>query len=279
MALLGGAAMVLSLDVTAESVAEHDHWHTHEHLPERLSIPGFLRGSRWTALSGRPRYFILYEVAELEVLTSAAYRERLNHPTPWTAKMMQSYRGMARGFCRVECSLGAGVGHVALLIKLAPAPAKGAMLQGWLVEDELPQLASRRGLASAQLLQAAAKPEMTAEQRIRGQDAALEWVLLVTGYDVDSVTALLKTFSSDQLERHGAAPGALAAIYQLDYSLSATEIAMASAKQKAAARRNIKKAASAARKKRSIAQLPKKTRSALGKQGAKVAKQKRKARR
>ena len=52
---------------------------------------------------------------------------------------------------------------------------------------------------------------------------------------------------------------------------------MATAKQKAAARRNIKKAASAARAKRTIAHLPKKTRTALGKQGAKVAKQKRRA--
>jgi len=52
---------------------------------------------------------------------------------------------------------------------------------------------------------------------------------------------------------------------------------MASEKQKAAARRNIKKAASAARRKRTIAHLPKKTRTALGKQAAKVAKQRRRA--
>jgi len=50
---------------------------------------------------------------------------------------------------------------------------------------------------------------------------------------------------------------------------------MASAKQKTAARRNVKKAAAAAKRKRTIAHLPKKTRTALGKQGAKVAKQKR----
>ncbi|HTP67658.1 MAG TPA: hypothetical protein VMJ35_02035 [Dongiaceae bacterium] len=45
---------------------------------------------------------------------------------------------------------------------------------------------------------------------------------------------------------------------------------MATAKQKAAARKNIKKAASAARKKKTIAHLPKDTRTALGKQGAKT---------
>jgi hypothetical protein len=48
---------------------------------------------------------------------------------------------------------------------------------------------------------------------------------------------------------------------------------MASAKQRAAARRNIKKAATAARRKRTISRLPKKTRTALGKQANKVKRQ------
>ena len=44
---------------------------------------------------------------------------------------------------------------------------------------------------------------------------------------------------------------------------------MATEKQRAAARENIKHAQSAAREKKTIAHLPKKTRTALGKQGAK----------
>ena len=52
---------------------------------------------------------------------------------------------------------------------------------------------------------------------------------------------------------------------------------MASEKQRAAARRNIKKAAAAAKRKKTIAHLPKRTRTALGKQAAKVARQKRAA--
>jgi ABC-type transport system involved in Fe-S cluster assembly fused permease/ATPase subunit len=50
---------------------------------------------------------------------------------------------------------------------------------------------------------------------------------------------------------------------------------MASAKQTSAARKNIKKAASAARKKKTIAHLPKSTRTALGKKGASAARKKR----
>jgi len=56
------------------------------------------------------------------------------------------------------------------------------------------------------------------------------------------------------------------------------EGSMASAKQRQAARKNIKKAAAAAKKKRTIANLPKSVRTALGKQAAKVAKQKRRKR-
>jgi len=53
---------------------------------------------------------------------------------------------------------------------------------------------------------------------------------------------------------------------------------MESEKQRQAARRNIKKAATAAKNIRTIAHLPKSTKTALGKQGAKVAKIKRQKR-
>jgi hypothetical protein len=53
---------------------------------------------------------------------------------------------------------------------------------------------------------------------------------------------------------------------------------MATAKQRKAARTNIKKATQAAKRKRTITRLPKSVRTALCKQGAKVAKQKRASR-
>jgi hypothetical protein len=50
---------------------------------------------------------------------------------------------------------------------------------------------------------------------------------------------------------------------------------MATEKQRQAAKRNVTKAIGAARKKRTIANLPAKTRTALGQQGAAVARRKR----
>lgn len=217
--------MVLSLDVAPEVIEEHDDWHTHEHLPERLSIPGFLRGSRWTALSGGPRYFILYEVADVGVLTSAAYLDRLNNPTPWTSKIMKSYRGMSRGLCRVERSFGAGIGQVALVVRFAPATAKQAPLRDWLTREALPALPSQRGLTSAHLLESAAKPEMTTEQQIRGRDAAVDWVVLVSGYSADRVRSLAENaLHPSCFERHGAMGPVASGTYRLDCSLTDGEM-------------------------------------------------------
>ena len=50
---------------------------------------------------------------------------------------------------------------------------------------------------------------------------------------------------------------------------------MSSARPRAAARANVRKAATAARRKRTITHLPKSVRTALGKQGAKAARRKR----
>ena len=50
---------------------------------------------------------------------------------------------------------------------------------------------------------------------------------------------------------------------------------MATQKQTAAAKRNVRRAAAAAKRSHSIASMPKKTRTALGKQGAAVAARKR----
>jgi len=54
MALLGNAAMLLSFDVAPDAIDEHDDWHTHEHLPERLSIPGFVGEPAGSRRKGNP---------------------------------------------------------------------------------------------------------------------------------------------------------------------------------------------------------------------------------
>jgi len=224
MPLLGQAAMVLSFDVALDAVREHDEWHTHEHLPERLSIPGFVRGSRWVALRGQPRYFVMYEVEQLATLTSQPYLDRLNNPSPWTSKMMPHYRGMTRGFCSVTGSFGYGTGGVGLLMRFKPAPAKESELREWLLQDCLPTLPRRSGIGSVHLFENATTPKMTTEQRIRGADAHPDWALFLTGYSEDALATVLRSdLGWPRLQRQGALEG-VDAMYQLQYSLTDREL-------------------------------------------------------
>src|SRR4029450_6446341 len=71
--MTASAAMLLWYDIVADQVAEHDEWHTREHFPERVGIPGFLSAERWVAREGTsPRYFVRYDVRDIGVLTSPA---------------------------------------------------------------------------------------------------------------------------------------------------------------------------------------------------------------
>lgn len=224
MPLLGQAAMLLSFDVAPDAMAEHDDWHTHEHLPERLSITGFLRGTRWVALGGGPRYLVLYEVAALDVLTSPAYLERLNSPTAWTSKLMLHYRGMKRGFCSVTGSFGLGLGHVALLIQFRPSAQAAGTLRNWLLAEALPLLPMTPGIGSAHLLEGAVTAPMTNEQRLRGADNAVDWAIVVTGYRQEAIEALAHTTLRGALiEQHGA-DGIVETMYRLDYALTRDEM-------------------------------------------------------
>jgi len=224
MPLLGQAAMLLSFDVAPEAIAEHDDWHTHEHLPERLSIAGFVRGTRWVALRGGPRYFVMYEVRRLATLTSEAYLEHLNHPSPWTTKMMPHYRGMNRGFCTVTGSFGLGIGHVALLARFKPQAGAESSLRAWLLQEALPRLPSTPGVGSVHLFEGALTPAMTNEQRIRGADAGVDWALLATGYSQEALASLaLADLGATQLQKHGATD-VVDALYTMDYWLNSREV-------------------------------------------------------
>ena len=63
----GRGAITIWQDVRPEARADFFAWHNQEHIPERVGIPGFLRGRRYGALEGAPEFFTLYETAGPEL--------------------------------------------------------------------------------------------------------------------------------------------------------------------------------------------------------------------
>ena len=228
MGLCGDGALVLNFDVAPAAIADHDHWHTREHMPERLSIPGFLRGTRWIADTGSPRYLVIYEVRDVNVLTGADYLQRLNNPSAWTTRTMAQLRGMRRGFCRVDGSVGLGLGHALLQIHYSPREGRRRELRDWLLGDALPGIASEPGYASAHVLESAIAPPMTGEQQLRGRDAGVDTVLVVSGYDAGFVDRIAAAeLGASRFEAHGCAPSSVRSRFRYDHSLTASECAAA----------------------------------------------------
>ena len=113
MGLLGSAVLVNWGGIVEEKEIEYNEWHSKEHMPERISLPGFLRGLRAVGIPGTDinhKYFMMYEAETKEVFTSRKYLERLNNPTEWTKAILSNYLSPSRTICSVISSKSIGLG-------------------------------------------------------------------------------------------------------------------------------------------------------------------------
>jgi len=186
MPLLGNAAVAMWWNVAGMYLGEFHEWHSKEHLPERLSIPGFNRGSRWQR-EGTGEFFVIYELAEYETLSSPAYRARLDNPTPWSREMMPRHRDMVRSQCRVVASHGRGLATFMTTIRVEPVSNGAAEFEARM-GALLAEVPSTPGITSAHLLRTDAPDAApTEEQKIRGGDASADRIILVSGHDADAL--------------------------------------------------------------------------------------------
>jgi hypothetical protein len=225
MALLGESALAMWWNMAGDMRAEFEHWHSHEHFPERLALPGFLRASRWAAADGGEGFFILYELQDHAALSSPEYLARLNAPTPWSTRLMPHHRNMVRSQARVLHSHGAGVARHAMTLRLSPREGEAQRLQAALraLIEELPL---RAGLAGAHLLRTDTPAiASTTEQKIRGNaDRSADWVFIVCGYEREALEALSEqALAPAALGAIGAAPDAIASWYSLSLSMARGE--------------------------------------------------------
>ena len=152
-------------DIRDGREADFEFWYKNEHFPERLAVPGFRVGRRFEAVSGAPRYFCYYLTDRPEVLTSAAYIERLNHPTPLTRAMMSdAFLNMNRTVCRRVRRSGDLWGALCVTARFqAPVDHVAAV-------PMLERLARAEGVARCELWSADQQAGTAAEEQLRGGD-------------------------------------------------------------------------------------------------------------
>ena len=158
---------------------EFEEWHTREHFPERLALPGFLRASRWADAGAGEGFFVMYEVSQRDDLASPEYLARLNAPTPWSRQLMPHHRNMVRSQCVVLESTGALTASQLLTYRFSPGTDENGGREH--SRGVIARLVQQRGVAGAHLLKTDAPVvPTTTEQHIRGNaDRQADWILLV----------------------------------------------------------------------------------------------------
>lgn len=73
---------------------EFNAWYNTEHLPELLTLPGFLDAARYVATRGAPKYLAVYELSSTETLQSPEFSKRKR--TPWENRMSPRVTGKNR---------------------------------------------------------------------------------------------------------------------------------------------------------------------------------------
>lgn len=197
--LAGEGAVAIWNDIAEAGRAEFYAWHLHEHMPERVGIPGFVRGRRYRAADAatQPEFFTLYETASFQVIQGSDYLSRLNEPTEWTRATTAHFRTTTRSLTRVVASHGVGSGGAMLTVRFDIADDA--------VRDVVPRLSAALEAAArlpricgAHLLGAdtGVSGQSTAESKGRKDlQAPARWVLLLEACDsaaFDAPLALLQ---------------------------------------------------------------------------------------
>jgi len=215
MALRGKGAVAIWNGIAGDADAEFIEWHVREHMPERVGIPGFLSGRRYTAINGDPAYFNYYEVATPDVLRSAPYLARLNDPSPWTRKVVSRFTDVSRTLCRVAASAGRGAGTFAEVLRFAT------------VTDQAAACAFVRRLAADDpaicavhlFLGDEGPPQVTSEIALRGAPDITWAAVLIAEAVTEAAAAQIRAnaLADAALRAAGLGPPAGRGLYRLDY--------------------------------------------------------------
>lgn len=207
-----------------------NEWQAREHIVERVSVPGFIRGRRWEAVDGHPRYFMLYETDDVDVFRSASYLERLNQPSAWSRRCADGLSNMTRSLCAVLASVGAIDGGSVLTAEIDPGRSTDAARR-LLADALLPELVARPGVYAAHLLEAdlTASGVQTEEKRLRGsQDRVVGWALVVEGQNHPALASGVEAVdAATRLASVGASLPTGTRTFTLSFSASAATVVAA----------------------------------------------------
>ncbi len=223
MALQGSAFITMWHDIDPPMLDEFNAWHTHEHMPERVGIPGFLGGRRyWNHGLDRQCCFTFYEGEDGNAFRSPAYLERLNNPTPWTTQVQPGFRNFLRVACETLVSESQGIGAAVATWRLTLAP--GVHLDAVAIAAGLRAERAVMGIHIART-RSEITSYRTAETELRpaGEEAGFDAVVIAEGIGHAELQKLLPGQTERLRATHGVA-SVLPAVYDLSFRLTKADL-------------------------------------------------------
>lgn len=114
----GKAVLTIWVDIDPADDTLFEHWHSREHMQERLNCPGWLRGSRFRGIERPGRYLLFYDAEQTAAFESADYYARLGNPSEMSRAVFPKFRNTWRTVCTVEQRWGDGIGAAVLTLRM-----------------------------------------------------------------------------------------------------------------------------------------------------------------
>lgn len=231
--ILGGAILAIWCDIDPSQEAGVNAWHIHEHLPERVSIPGFLRARRYETI-GAPsprsgKFFTLYETQSIHTVASPSYLERLNNPTPLTQRNVPLLEKMRRSAMRIVETRGQGIGGFVTAWQFHPRDGKDQELLHWLESEGLARALAPAPVVAGHLFEPEIATTEAKNATAEGKATSAvndipPWMLLVESIDEKGLEAAERALGEDLGRRTRNGPGAVTVDrYRLTISLSSPD--------------------------------------------------------
>jgi len=133
------AFLVFANDVDPAQREAYERWHGGHHVPQRFTVPGILRATRYQAVGGgSPDYLTVYDLADIAVLNSPEYRRLAEHPDAVTLAMRPFLRNPLRLAC--HALVGADCPHGGSLVMLRMADSSAGRVAAWLEAEKRPTI-------------------------------------------------------------------------------------------------------------------------------------------
>lgn len=223
MAFGDNAFLALWNDVEQSRDTDYNRWHTEEHVPERVSIPGILAGRRYVAdRAAAHRYFTLYDLDGLATLATGPYLAVAEQPTDWSRAMRPDLRNFLRQPCRTLAQIGGGVAAHAATLRFVASTTFGRHER---MAQSLMSAVRRQGTVAARLGlvdDTATFPIANMTQPSIAGDGD-RFVLFVDGVEA-SVLSETVASASAWLETETGAVGLVSQIYRLAYVVRHDEV-------------------------------------------------------